>query len=183
MFRTLAIAALAAALAPGLTACGGASGEMSVLHNARPRARLVAPLVAPVGVPVVVDASHSFDPDGTVVEYTFVFSDGSSSVTLPTPELTHVFTEPGAYEVAVVVRDDGGLLARVNQLVVVRADPLACEENSDCGLGEECRDGLCYASSDLRSDASAECAADPDCGTGWTCRAGICLSTDRPHAY
>lgn len=151
-------------------------GEQSLLHNARPRARLQAPLHAPVGVPVVIDAGHSFDPDGTVVEYTFVISDGSPSITLPTPELTHVFAEPGAYEVAVVVQDDGGLLARVNQLVVVRSDPPFCEVSADCQIGEECRDGLCYASSDLRADASAECASDTDCGQGWTCRAGICLS-------
>lgn len=173
-------ALLAVLLSAGLTACGGgqpAPGGPVPAANARPRALLAAPVYAPVGESVVFDASGSFDPDGAVVEYSFVFSDGTRSVTLATPEIAHVFTETGAYEVAVIVRDDGGLLARATQLVVVRADPLRCDANPDCELGAECRETLCYGSSDLRSDAGAECAGDADCGGGF-CRAGICLSAN-----
>lgn len=176
MMRTVASSLFVAALLPGLLACGGNLSESDPLHNARPRARLSAPLVAPPGLPVVLDAGNSFDPDGTVVEYTFVLSDDSPPVSLSTPELVHSFQQTGAFEVAVVVRDEGGLLARVNQLVVVRDDVPSCEDSSECGIGEECRDSLCYTNSDLRSDALAECAVAQDCGSGWTCWAGVCLA-------
>lgn len=176
MMRSFARLVLIASLLMGAPACGGNLGEHDPLHNARPRARLSVPLVAPLGVPVVLDAGNSFDPDGTVVEYTFVVNDDSSPVSLSTPELVHTFHQTGAFEVAVVVRDNAGGLARVNQLVVVREDHPFCVDSSECGIGEECRDSLCFSNSDLRADASAECAVDHDCGADWNCWAGICLS-------
>jgi len=141
MRRWLAI--VTAFVAVGIVACGN-PGDANPLGNVGPRARLMAPLSAPVGTPVVFDAGASFDPDGTVAEYTFSFTDGSRQVTLPTPEITHIFTQPGAYEVAVVVKDGGGALARATQLVIVRSDPPACQATADCSLGAECRDHLCY---------------------------------------
>lgn len=141
-----------------------------------PRARLSAPLSAPIGGPVVFDAGASFDPDGAIVEYTFSFSDGSQQITQAAPEIAHSFAEPGAYEVAVVVRDDGGLLARATQLVVVRADPSVCVAAADCALGAECRDRLCYAAGASAATGVADCNVDAECGSGFTCRAGLCLS-------
>lgn len=146
------------------------------IGNMAPRARLAAPLSAPVSESVTFDASTSFDPDGNVVEYTFSFSDGSQPVTQASPQVTHIFPSTGAYEVAVVVRDDGGLLARATQLVIVRTDSAACSESSDCALGTECREHLCYATGASAATDVADCNIDSECGTGFTCRAGLCLS-------
>ena len=146
------------------------------IGNMAPRARLAAPLSAPVNYLVTFDASTSFDPDGNVVEYTFSFSDGSQPVTQTTPTVSHAFPSAGAYEVAVVVRDDGGLLARATQLVIVRTDSPACSESTDCALGTECREHLCYATGASAATDVADCNVDSECGTGFTCRAGLCLS-------
>jgi hypothetical protein len=164
-----------------LVACGGPTPPTE-LPNAAPRARLAAPLYAPVGEPVLLDAGGSFDPDGAIVSYAFSFSDGEAQVTSALAEAQHAFLHPGAFEVAVVVRDDGGLLARSTQLVVVRADPPACAVASDCALGAECRADvkLCYATGPGVASGEAECQDDAACAGGSSCRAGICLSSGAP---
>ncbi len=161
-----------------LVACGGQQPPAE-LQNAAPRARLAAPLYAPVGEAVTLDAGDSYDPDGAIVEYTFSFSDGTRQLSLPTAEASHVFQQPGAFEVAVVVRDDGGLLSRATQLVVVRPDPPTCQTSADCALGADCRADvhLCYASGPGVGSGDAECETDAACGTGLVCRAGICLKS------
>lgn len=180
MWRLLAIVAFVSGVA-----CGGGTNGFAV-GNAPPRARLSAPVYAPLGQPVVFDAAASFDPDGTVLEYTFTFSDGARQVTLPTPEIVHTFEQPGAYDVAVVVRDDGGQLTRATQLVVVISDVATCETAADCSLGAECRCSgldcetapkLCYETGAGLGLGAAECAVDIDCGAGLVCRAGLCLTS------
>jgi hypothetical protein len=163
----LSLLALAA-----VSACGG----QGAVGNLAPRARLSAPLNAPMNETVLFDASSSFDPDGTVVEYTFSFSDDPQPVTQSTPEITHAFAQAGAYEVAVVVRDAQGLLARATQLVVVRADAPTCVASSDCSLGSECREHLCYAVGVGTGTGLADCKIDAECSAGSMCRAGLCLS-------
>jgi hypothetical protein len=156
-------------------ACGGQLPAAPVA-NALPRARLAGPLLAPLGVKVVFDAADSFDPDGRVLEYTFSFSDGSRPVSQSTPDIEHVFAQSGAYEVVVVVRDDAGQLAGARQLVVVRTDPPACGGASECQLGAECRDSLCYTTEAGPGAGVVDCQIDADCGAGLLCRAGLCLS-------
>lgn len=174
--RLLSLFALTA-----LAACGGqASSEL--VGEVGPRARLSAPLYAPPGEAVTFDASASFDPDGVVIDYTFSFSDGSRQVTLPGPTLAHTFSQPGAYEVAVVVRDDSGMLSRATQLVVVRTDPDRCAESSDCSLGAECREALCYATGAGPGPGTADCISDSDCRGFNACRAGLCLPAGEPLA-
>ncbi len=172
------LAALCAVFVAVATAACGGTQAASQLGNGAPRARLSAPLYAPLGQPVVFDAGSSFDPDGTITEYTFSFSDGSNQVTLPTPEAMHVFTQTGAYEVAVVVRDDAGTLARATQLVVVRSDATPCQGPSTCALGADCRGGLCYVTGAGAGSGIADCKADSECGTGLSCRAGLCLTRE-----
>jgi hypothetical protein len=173
MMRRAAIAVMFAAV--GLAACGDVQGA-GQLGNVAPRARLTAPLSAPVGVPVTLDAGASFDPDGIVSEYTFSFTDGSRSVTQTTPDVSHVFSQPGVYEVAVVVKDSSGALARATQLVIVRSDPPSCSATSDCTLGAECRERLCYVTGVGSGAGTADCKTDSECSPGLNCRAGLCLS-------
>jgi hypothetical protein len=175
MMRSRSIAALVVTAV--LAACGGEASPSTEAASAAPRARLAAPLYAPVGQPVLLDAGDSYDPDGAIVSYAFSFSDGSAQATLAVAETQHVFPQEGAFEVAVVVRDDAGLLARATQLVVVRTDPPACETTSECLLGAECRADvkLCYAAGPGVGSGDAECQLDETCGEGHVCRAGICL--------
>jgi hypothetical protein len=175
MVRPAAIAIVT--LAALLAACGGEAASEEATASAAPRARLAAPLYAPLGVAVLLDAGASYDPDGTIVSYAFSFSDGEGQVTLSTSEASHVFTQEGAFEVAVVVRDDAGLLSRATQLVVVRDAPPSCDSAIDCSLGAECRTDLklCYATGPGVGSGDAECQLDENCGDGLVCRAGICL--------
>jgi hypothetical protein len=155
-----------------LQACGGAA-----VLDAAPRARLSSPLEVAAGVSVLLDASASFDPDGLVAAYTFSTGDARAAETLTTPELRHVYTKPGAYEVAVVVRDATGQLSRATQLVVVRDRVSACDAAHDCPLGAECRADvrLCYTAPG-GTGGIAECEGDEACEAGRSCRGGLCLT-------
>ena len=170
---SIAVASLLASLAVG---CDGAGLPLDA--GAPPRARLAAPLEAPVGRPVVLDASAAWDPDGSVLAYTFWPGDGSSARVSTSPELTHHFEAAGAYEVAVVVRDAAGQLARATRLVVVDESAAGCATSADCALGAECRVdlGLCYFGGPGTSSGEAECDADEACAEGTRCLSGLCLA-------
>ncbi len=165
---SVALTVLSAALLPG---CG-----VRERVDAAPRARLSAPLQAAVGVPVLLDASGSFDPDGVVVAYTFWAGDGHAATTLATPELRPVFDMPGAFEVAVVVRDGAGQLSRATQLVVVSENASGCHVTGDCPVDAECRgdEGRCFPVS-AAAGGPAECERGDGCGEGRDCRGGLCL--------
>lgn len=74
------------------------------------------------GQTVTFDASSSSDPDGTIVEYRWEWSDGTS----PTirgqgqPTTIHVFGTSGTFTVRLAVRDDVGNRATVTQVVTVK---------------------------------------------------------------
>lgn len=174
MIRWIAIAGL---LALGLAACGSPD---DLGASVPPRARLAAPLNAPVGVPILFDASTSFATDGAIREYTFSFSDGSQPVTVSTPSITHVFADAGAYEVALIVKDDLGAMSRATQLVLVRPDAPTCQATSDCSLGADCRGQLCYVVGSGPGTGVADCKDDSDCGPESKCRGGLCLGVSGP---
>ncbi|MCR4392645.1 MAG: PKD domain-containing protein [Candidatus Acetothermia bacterium] len=56
---------------------------------------------------ITFDASDSYDPDGTIVEYIWNFGDGSWTSTNG-PQTTHDYDEAGTYTVTLVVKDDHG---------------------------------------------------------------------------
>jgi uncharacterized protein (TIGR03437 family) len=74
------------------------------LTNAVPNAKIGASSVTGVApFSVDFDATGSVDPSGSSLSFNWVFSDGSSAVA--GAKLTHVFSTPGTYSVALSVRN------------------------------------------------------------------------------
>jgi len=55
---------------------------------------------------ILFDGSNSYDPDGTIVNYTWDFKDGTIGYGIT---ITHAFTQEGRYNVTLTVRDAEGL--------------------------------------------------------------------------
>jgi PKD repeat protein len=70
---------------------------------------------------VTFDASGSSDPDGEIVEYRWDFDgDGATDRNTTGPRATHVFEEPGTYDVSLAVVDDTGVVGRTRASISVR---------------------------------------------------------------
>lgn len=75
-----------------------------------------SPVYGVAPLQVRFDGSQSLDPDGTIIAYSWDFSDGEqAAVVMP----THTFAVPGVYAVALVVTDDKGNTARAESMVTV----------------------------------------------------------------
>ena len=58
-----------------------------------------------VGEMITFDASTSFDPDGTIVKYTWNFDDGNTT-TIKTPTITHTYTTAKNYTIKLTIVDE-----------------------------------------------------------------------------
>lgn len=58
---------------------------------------------------ITFDISASYDPDGTIVSFTFDFGDGTEPIegTDITEPIEHTYTTPGSYFAKLTVRDNG----------------------------------------------------------------------------
>jgi len=70
---------------------------------------------------VLFDASDSYDPDGTIVDYFWDFGDGSYA---SGKIVTHRYATTGTFTVTLNVTDDGGLWSIVQKQINVKAPPL-----------------------------------------------------------
>ncbi len=107
----------------------------------------VVPLVSPVASfthspteplvnqEITLDASQSYDTDGTIVSYAWNFSDGTT-LTETDALATHIYTEDGTYNVTLTVTDDDGLtnsawktitVSPVHDVAVISVTPLSTE--------------------------------------------------------
>ena len=77
--------------------------------------------VAP-GSPVAFDASLSYDPDGTIVLYSWNFGDLSNGTGVTT---THAYAASGTYTAILTVVDNASLSTNASQAVIVDAPPVA----------------------------------------------------------
>jgi PKD repeat protein len=73
---------------------------------------------------VTFDASDSYDPDGSIIEYAWIFGDGNI-ITTTDPSTIHMYTEIGNYTVTLNVTDNDGLTTSANETLRVIAYPTA----------------------------------------------------------
>ncbi|HLE46623.1 MAG TPA: PKD domain-containing protein, partial [Thermoplasmata archaeon] len=79
------------------------------------------PARANPGDPVAFDASASYDPDGSIVSYSWDFGDAASGTGV-TP--SHAYAAPGLYTVALTVVDNASLSGTATRAVRVNAAPV-----------------------------------------------------------
>ena len=68
---------------------------------------------------ILFDACSSYDPDGTIINYTWDFGDGSI-VTVTSPMTTYSYPIDGTYTVQLIVTDDEGLTGVSSTVVQVQ---------------------------------------------------------------
>jgi PKD repeat protein len=106
------------------TATSEARDRLTVLVNAPPVA-VAGPAQVVTSSEVRFDGSGSSDPDGAIARYEWDFGDGGTgSGAMP----THVYAQPGTYQVRLTVTDDSGTVrSSASDLteVVVNAAPIA----------------------------------------------------------
>jgi len=68
------------------------------------------------GESIAIDASTSYDPDGTIVSYSWDFGDGTTGTGVTTD---HVFDDNGVYTVNLTVTDDDGSTGSTSAMVTV----------------------------------------------------------------
>ena len=91
--------------------------EHAVESNTRPPFAIAdGPYSAVEGSAVTMSAASSFDPNGSIVSYTWSFGDGASAAG---PAATHVYTQDGAYTVTLVVSDTDGLTDTITTTATV----------------------------------------------------------------
>lgn len=124
-----------------------------VSHNQPPVASFVAdPMQGSAPLTVDFDASASYDPDGTIVRYTWGFGDISplgSGVTT-----SHTYNNPGTYTVRLVIQDDDGATDSTTRRIIVTEEanaPIACFTATPTN-----------GSAPLEVTFDASCSSDPD---------------------
>lgn len=100
------------------------SEQKQITINQLPIAAIDAPERISIGHEIAFDGSRSRDPDGEISNYLWDFGDGT---TASGRNVTHTFTQPGKYQVQLMVRDNSGLedaVAYAYQEVFVNAPPV-----------------------------------------------------------
>src|SRR5207249_1444946 len=126
-----------------------ATAYRDVVVHAPPVADFVAtPSPTNPGSPVTFNASASFDPDGTVVSYTWEFGDSTAGSGVM---LTHAYANPSVYTAILTVVDNQSLSSNATHQVTVNAPPRAAFQFSP---------GTIYIGVSVMFDGSA--STDPD---------------------
>ncbi len=83
------------------------------------------------GVAINFNGTASNDPDGTIVNFSWNFGDGSTGTTLIA---THSYSAPGTYTVELTVTDNSGTVSSSTSTVTVEAPPSAPNGNATLPL-------------------------------------------------
>jgi len=73
--------------------------------------------------PLSFNASASYDPDGSIVNYTWNFGDGNTTTVVGTV-ITHAYVATGKYTVTLTVTDDQGLNGTISKAVEISLAPV-----------------------------------------------------------
>ncbi len=129
-------AALQTAGSPGLQAFANGSASYPLVYrfddftagpaNTAPVASFTTDCSQALGCNV--DGSASSDADGSVVNYTWNFGDGTNGVGSTT---SHTYSTPGTYVITLMVTDDGGLQHSTSHSVVI-ASAFTAAFTSNC---------------------------------------------------
>jgi PKD repeat protein len=92
-----------------------------VIGNRPPVAEAGGPYTIELGGTVAVHAGGSADPDGQVVSYRWMWADLSPDTIASDPAASHVYANPGDYQVVLTVTDDSGASATDTTNVRVEA--------------------------------------------------------------
>ena len=96
---------------------------------------IYSPPVADTGEDINFDASSSYDPDGTIVSYSWDFGDGTTS---SDATVSHSYEEDGEYTVTLRVVDNDGLVgSKVATQVVKNRPPTAALTASASSINEK----------------------------------------------
>lgn len=103
---------------------GSGSDSLQVMvtdnPNNLPHAVLFCPGSGQIGEALGFDASSSYDDDGTIVNYTFNFGDGSGNYDNgANPSISHSFTTENTFTVSLTVTDDDGAPASTTCQVAI----------------------------------------------------------------
>ena len=112
-------------LAGGNAGCSTIETKRKVIVNAAPSAKIDAPETMAAGQAIVFAANGSSDTDGTIVDFTWDFGDGTTARGL---QATHRYEKAGEYTVALTIKDDadvGNSVVTTTSLVSVNPAPVA----------------------------------------------------------
>ncbi|MBU0497554.1 MAG: right-handed parallel beta-helix repeat-containing protein [Candidatus Thermoplasmatota archaeon] len=87
-------------------------------YNFPPIPDIGGPYVGTIKEAIVFDASKSYDKDGTIVDYKWIFGDGNSAMGVSP---MHTYITEGAYAVNLTITDDGGMSDTTQIIVIVNA--------------------------------------------------------------
>lgn len=101
----------------GATDKTGVTVAVSVVPNEPPRATFTFTPTSPtVNQPVQFDATASFDPDGSLTQYSWDFGDGGTD---QGAKVNHIYNAAGSYKVTLKVTDNRGAMGSQQQTVTV----------------------------------------------------------------
>jgi len=90
---------------------------VTIVDTPAPVAVISAPSEAKQGEEVTLNGSASYDPDGTIVNWTWDFGDGNIEEGIT---VTHTWEEIGTYLIQLTVRDNNGSIAIANSIILIR---------------------------------------------------------------
>ena len=88
------------------TACNKTVSKKSIHINAQPKAIAGENIIAGVNQVIILDGSHSHDPDGAITQYKWDLGDGTKGNGLT---ISHQYQRPGEYQVELWVQDNTDL--------------------------------------------------------------------------
>lgn len=99
---------------------GSASTAVTLQDRPPVASFTTTPSSAPTGTAITFDGTASYDPDGTVVSYSWAFGDGATGIG---SVVTHSYGLAKTYTVTLTVTDNGGVTGSTNSQVTIGDKP------------------------------------------------------------